>query len=83
MMTFRGISVCVVCVAVMLMLTSTGQAGPTGQKPGSCPFISGSPPSTAKCSRRGQTPCIADFDCAGDRKCCTLGIGSKVCLKPW
>ncbi|XP_037803047.1 uncharacterized protein LOC119597538 [Penaeus monodon] len=45
MMTFRGMSVCVVCVAVMLTLTSTVQAGlKYKEKPGSCPLFPVAPP---------------------------------------
>ncbi|XP_037803073.1 waprin-Phi3-like isoform X2 [Penaeus monodon] len=92
MMTFRGMSVCVMCVAVMLTLTSTVQAGPTLQeKPGSCPFLLAPPPSLAGPLSLGghadfppdPETCRSDFDCVGRKKCCPTGACCGViCTDP-
>ncbi|XP_063612157.1 uncharacterized protein LOC134785692 [Penaeus indicus] len=95
MMTFRGMGACVVCVAVMLTLTSTVQAGSSyREKPGSCPlFPAPPPPQDGPLSLGGRADfvpdrnyvtCRSDFDCIGRKKCCPTGACcGTVCTEPW
>ncbi|XP_069976667.1 WAP four-disulfide core domain protein 5-like [Penaeus vannamei] len=83
MMTFRGISVCVVFVAVMLMTcsaqTSTEQEVETDSvKPGSCPPITAS-----QLVQQGikNLECQQDSDCDDTDKCC-LVPGGLSCVEP-